>query len=234
MSTGSPSSNSRQPRLRRLVMRGGMGRRSGVGMIAVVVLMLLVAAFLAWQVFFSPGRTTSRVIDFSQSVEKIQELATVKSHLRFAVVVREESGNIIVRRFADQADYIGMDNVGSALFQDPTMFVELHGVATFGVRLNDLQHRITQDDSVVTIQLPKPELLDVKLIAADTRIIAQMKGLFRSTNNTLLLSANNNGEEFIRQYAAQDTAMLELAAQRARDVLALIVQQSGKRAAWKP
>lgn len=212
----------------------GAGRRVGVGMIVFVAAMLLVAVFLVWQVFFPPDRTTSRVIDFSQSVEKIQELATVKSHLRFAVVIGEESGNIIVRRFADQAEYIGMDNVGSVLFQDPTMFVELHGVATFGVRLNDLQRRITQNDSVVTIELPRPELLDVKLIAADTRIIAQMKGLFRSTNNTLLLSANKNGEEFVRQYAAQDTAMLELAAQRARDLLGLFVQQSGKRAEWKP
>lgn len=127
-----------------------------------------------------------------------------------------------------------MDNVGSVLFQDPTMFLELHGVATFGVRLGGLERRITQNDSVVTIDLPTPELLDVKLIAADTRIVAQMKGLFRSTNNTLLLSANKHGEEFVRQYAAQDTAMLGLAAQRARDVLALLVEQSGKRAEWKP
>lgn len=201
---------------------------------AATAIALIVAALLAWQTFFAPNRTTSRVIDFSQSVEKIQELATVKSHLRFAVVIREESGNIIVRRFADQAEYIGMDNVGSVLFQDPTMFLELHGVATFGVRLNDLQRRITQDDSTVTIDLPKPELLDVKLIAADTRIVAQIKGLFRSSNNTLLLSANQRGEEFVRDYAANDTAMIELAAQRARDVLGLIVQQSGKRAEWKP
>lgn len=212
----------------------GKGRRAGVGIMTSVAIMLLIAAFLVWQIFFSSDRTTSRVIDFSQSVEKIQELATVKSHLRFAVVIREESGNIIVRRFADQSEYIGMDNVGSVLFQDPTMFVELHGVATFGVRLNNLQHRITQDDSVVTIDLPKAELLDVKLIAADTRIVAQMKGLFRSTNNTLLLSANKNGEEFVRQYAMQDTAMLQLAAQRARDLLGLFVQQSGKRAEWNP
>ena len=202
--------------------------------VAATAIALIVAALLAWQTFFPPSRTTSRVIDFSQSVEKIQELATVKTHLRFAVVIREESGNIIVRRFADQAEYIGMDNVGSVLFQDPTMFLELHGVATFGVRLNDLQRRITQDDSTVTIDLPKPELLDVKLIAADTRIVAQMKGLFRSSNNTLLLSANQRGEEFVRDYAANDTAMIELAAQRARDVLGLIVQQSGKRAEWKP
>ncbi|KXK56643.1 MAG: DUF4230 domain-containing protein [Chlorobi bacterium] len=224
-------SRSPLPHLRRAMVRKTQGARWAVGATAIA---LIVAALLAWQTFFPPSRTTSRVIDFSQSVEKIQELATVKTHLRFAVVIREESGNIIVRRFADQAEYIGMDNVGSVLFQDPTMFLELHGVATFGVRLNDLQRRITQDDSTVTIDLPKPELLDVKLIAADTRIVAQMKGLFRSSNNTLLLSANQRGEEFVRDYAAHDTAMIELAAQRARDVLGLIVQQSGKRAEWKP
>lgn len=126
-----------------------------------------------------------------------------------------------------------MDNLGTMLFQDPTMIVELHGVATYGVSLEDIADRLRQDNSTVTIRLPQAGLLDVKLVAADTRIVVQMKGLFRSSNNTLLLEANRKGEEFTRQFAEQDSTLQELALTRARDVLALIAQSGGKRAVFE-
>lgn len=191
-------------------------------------LVAIVVAAIAYQMLFRSGGVHSEVIDFSKSIEKIRELSTVKTHLRFGVVVHEESGNIIVRSLADQSEYIGMDNMSAMLFQDPTMIVELHGVATYGVRLDDLASRLQQDDSTVTIRLPDAGLLDVKLVAADTRIIAQMKGLFRSSNNTLLLEASRKGEDFTRDFAEKDTTLRDLALQRARDVLALIVQAGGK------
>lgn len=215
--------------LRRMARR----RRSGLST-AIRLILIFAAGMLAWYVIFDHGSAVdSDVIDFSQSTERIQELSTVRSHIRFGVVVREESGNIVVRRLADQTESIGMDGLGSALFQDPTMIVELHGVATYGMRLDDLATRIRQDDSLVTITLPKPEVLDVKLVAADTRVVAQMKGLFRSSNQTLLLEASRRGEEFVRAFAEEDTSMQALAAGRAKDVLALLVEQGGKRAAFR-
>lgn len=200
----------------------------------IVLAFFIIVLALAYYFLFEPGgKVHTDVIDFSQTSERIEELSTVRSHMHFGVVVREEAGNIIVRRLADQAEYIGMDRLSTALFQDPTMFVELHGVATYGVRLNDLQQRVQQNDSVVTITLPDAEVLDVKLVAADTRVVAQMKGLFRSSNQTLLLEANRRGEELVREFAGQDSSMRALASLRARDVLALLVEQGGKRAEFR-
>ena len=195
------------------------------GAIALVVL-------LAYQFLFVAPKIRSNVVDLTQSLERIEELSTLRSHFRFAVVVREESGNIIVRRLADQADHIGMDNVGTMLFQDPTMIAELHGIATYGVRLGGVAAAITQNDSSVTIPLPKAEVIDVKLVAADTRIVAQMKGLFRSSSHELLLEASKRGETFVREYAEADTTLLGVAGDRARDLLSLIVERSGKRAVF--
>jgi len=194
---------------------------------------ILLVLYLIWRFLFSGGGARAEVIDFSKSVERIEELSTVKSHMRFGVVVREEGGNVIVRRLADQAESIGMDGIGSVLFEDPTMIVELHGVATYGITLDDLASRIRQDDSVVWIPLPSPSVLDAKLVAADTRIVAQMKGLFRSSNQTLLLEAGKHGEKFVRDYAKADTTLLSLASERARNVLRLLVEQGGKRAVFE-
>lgn len=221
------------PRLRRVRSERGRTERMSTGSL-IKMGGALVVLFLIYQFFFSgPGKTTSDVVDFSQSTQQIEELSTVKSHYRFTVVVREESGNIIVRRLADQTEYIGMDQLSTVLFQDPTMFVELHGVATYGVRLGDLSKRIRQDDTVVHISVPRAEVLDVKLVAADTRIVAQMKGLFRSSNNTLLLEANRHGEEFVRQYAVEDSTIVQLSEIRVRNILGLLVERSGKRALFE-
>lgn len=199
-----------------------------------VLAFFAVVLLLVYHFMFEPGgRMSADVIDFSQSAERIQELSTVRNHMRFSVVVREEDGNIIVRRLADQAEYIGMDRLSTALFQDPTMFVELHGVATYGVKLNDLATRITQDDSTVTISLPTADVLDVKLVAADTRVVAQMKGLFRSSNSQLLLEAGKKGEDFVRGFAEQDTTLRSLAVERAKGVISLMVEQGGKRAVFQ-
>jgi hypothetical protein len=194
---------------------------------------LLLVAALYFFAFDRPDEVSSRVIDLSRSLQKIQELSTVRSHIRFGVVVQEKSGNIIVRRLADQAEYIGMENLGSALFQDPTMIAELHGVATYGVRLDGLEKRIRQTDSSVVIPLPDAELLDVKLVAADTRIVARMKGLFRSSNDALVLEAQRRGEDFTRRFAENDTELRALATERARDALTLLLQNSGKEAVFE-
>jgi hypothetical protein len=73
----------------------------------------------------------------------------------------------------------------------------------------------------------------VKLVAADTRIVARMKGLFRSSNETLLLNAASEGEQFVRQYASEDSALLDLASERARNVLGILTEQGGKRAIFE-
>ncbi len=224
----------RFPGIRRFRSAQNRVRSSPLMNWVIVLAFFAVALVLCYHFLFEPGnRISADVIDFSKSVERIEELSTVRSHIRFAVVVREEGGNIVVRRFVDQGEYIGMDGIGAALFQDPTMFVELHGVATYGVRLHDLASRIVQDDSTVTIPLPRADVLDVKLVAADTRVVAQMKGLFRSSNTQLLLAADQRGEEFVRQFAEQDSSLHSLAIQRATDVIALLVEQGGKRAVFK-
>ena len=220
------------PNIRRFHGENGHWRSPLItGAILIVGLSIIVAA-VYYFVFSGRVRVHADVIDFSKSTEQIQELSTLKTHSRFGVVVREESGNVIVRRFADQGDYIGMDRIGSSLFQDPTMFVELHGVATYGARLDDLGTRMRQDDSTVTIALPLIQVLDAHLVAADTRVVAQMKGLFRSSNNELLLEADRHGERFVREYAEQDSAMRAFAAERLRNVLALLVERAGKRAVF--
>jgi hypothetical protein len=222
------------PQIRRFHSSELRPTRSPIVNIAIMIAFFAGILFVAYRLMFD-GHTTvkSDVVDLSQSMEQIQELSTVKSHLRFAVVVREESGNVIVRRLADQSESIGMNDIGSALFQDPTMIVQLHGVVTYGMKLGNLARSIRQDDTTVTIKLPPAEVLDVKLAAADTKIVAQMKGLFRSSNQTLLQYADRRGEEFAREYADQDTALRSLAAERARDLLRLIVERSGKRAVFE-
>ena len=194
-----------------------------------IVLLILLAYFFLG----GGGEVSSDVIDFSQSVERIEELSTVKSHIRFGVVVREEGGNVIVRRLADQAETIGINGLGDALFEAPTMVVELHGVATYGVQLGDLPNRVNQNDTTVQIWLPRARVLDAKLVTADTRIVARMKGLFRSPNDRLILEAGRHGERFVTEFAEQDTAMLSLASERARDLLALLVEQGGKRVVFR-
>lgn len=233
MNTHMPDSpRVRLPRLRRLHV-DGKGRSRPVSTILLLGILLLTLFLLYLIMFDRPAEVSSRVIDLSKSLQMVQELSTVRSHLRFGVVVQEKSGNIIVRRLADQAEYIGMEDLSSALFQNPTMIAELHGIATYGVRLDGLQDRIRQTDSSVVIPLPRAELLDVKLVAADTRIVAQMKGLFRRSNNDLLLEAQRQGETFTRQFAENDTALQALAGQRARDALALLLQNSGKKAVFE-
>jgi hypothetical protein len=227
---GSRNAFQSAPRPRRL-RAGSIGRRSaatGVLVAGGVGLLLLLAYF-----FMAGDDVEIDVIDFAQSVERIEEVSTVKSHIRFGVVVREEGGNVIVRRLADQVETLGMNGLGDALFESPTMIVELHGVATYGVQLDDLRNRISQDDSTVRISLPQAKVLDAKLIAADTKIVARMKGLFRSANDQLILEASQRGESFVKEYAEQDTAMISLASQRARDLLALLVEQGGKKASFR-
>lgn len=202
--------------------------------IIATALLLLLASVGAWFALFAPGgRMTSNVIDFTSTAQRIQEISTVRSHLRFAVVVREEAGNIIVRRLADQSEDVGMNDLTSMLFQDPTMIVELHGVATYGMHLADLDRRVRQTDSTVVFALPPADVLDVKLVAADTRIVAQMQGLLRSSRGSLLQEANRQGEEFVLQMARQDTTLRDLAAERTRDLLSLLVERTGKRAIFR-
>lgn len=195
---------------------------------------LSLVAVLVYQFFVAPGsRFDTDIVEIGRSIERVEELATLKSHLRFAVVVREESGNVIVRRLAQQDDEVGMSSLSSLLFQDPTMIVELHGVATYGVRLAGIAPRIARTDSSIVVPLPPAAVLDVKLVSADTRIVAQMKGLFRSSNQQLLAEANRQGERFVAELAAADTTLLALSADRARSLVRMLVEQSGSRVEFR-
>jgi hypothetical protein len=191
-------------------------------------------AFLVYQFFFASGaRVSADVVDLSRSIERVEELATLKSHLRFAVIVREESGNVVVRRLAEQPEGLGMSSIESMLFHDPTVIVELHGVATYGVRLAGIAGRMTSTDSSIVVALPPAEVLDVKLVAADTRIVTEMKGLFRSDNSALLAEANRHGERFVAELARQDTTLLGLADERTRSLIGVLVEQSGTRVEFR-
>ena len=195
-------------------------------LIGITALML----FLIWQFFFTRPDLSTEEFSLAQTVEEIEELTTVRSHLRFVVLVREESGNLIVQKLAEQEGEIDMDNIGSMLFHDPTLLAELHGVATYGVKLNGIEDRISDNGDEIHIRLPSAELLDVKVINADTRIIAQLKGLFRNENNELLLAASQRGEEYTREFAQSDSASLELAEKKAQEIIGLLAEQAGRKA----
>lgn len=207
--------------------------RSPLINLTVLLAGIALVVYLAYQFLFVAPAIKTDVIDLTQSIERIEQLSTLRSHFRFAVVVREESGNIIVRRLSEQSDHIGMDNLGTILFQDPTMIVEVHGIATYGVKLGGVPAAITQNDTAVMIPLPPAEVLDVRLVAADTRIVAQMKGLFRSSNNELLIEASKRGETFVHEYASADSTLLGVAGDRARDLFTLIIERAGKKAVFQ-
>ena len=220
-------------RFRRARVRALRRPRSPFASLLFVAIGIGLVAIVAYLIVGDDPRFDTDITELSATIERVEELATLKSHLRFAVVVREESGNIIVRRLADQTEGLGMNSIGSMLFEDPTLIVELHGVATYGVKLDGIGERISTTDSSVVVELPEAQVLDVKLVSADTRIIAQMKGLFRSNNQELLAEANRRGERFVAELAAADSTLLGVATERTRDIVALIVEQSGARAEFR-
>lgn len=202
--------------------------------LAILIGAIALIVFLIYQFFFTrPLVSAGGEFNLTQSIERIEELSTVRSHLRFAVIVREESGNIIVRRLAEESNEIKMDNIGSMLFHDPTLVAELHAVVTYGLRLNDMEKRIRREDEQLYVDLPPAELLDVKVVNADTRIIARFEGLFRSSNNELLLAASQRGETFARQFALADSTSMSLAQSRAREIITLLVEQAGNKVSFK-
>ncbi|MBC8144714.1 MAG: DUF4230 domain-containing protein [bacterium] len=92
---------------------------------------------------------------------------------------------------------------------------------------------MTPTDSSIVIAMSPPEVLDVKLVSADTRIVAQMKGLFRSNNQALLYEANSHGERFVADLARSDSTLLAVSAERTRALIELLVEQSGSRAEFR-
>lgn len=197
--------------------------------LAILIGIIAIVVFVIYQFFFTrPTLLAGEEFNLSQAVEHIEELSTVRSHLRFAVVVREESGNIVVRELAEQEDAIAMEDVGSMLFHNPTLVAELHAVATYGLRLDNVQDYVSEANDTMQIALPKAELLDVKLVNSDTRIIARIKGMFRSPNNELLLEASRRGEAFAEKFARTDTTSLEVAQNKAQDIIRFLIEQTGK------
>lgn len=196
-----------------------------IGIITLIVLGI-------YALFFTRPTVEAEVFSLTRSIEEIEELSTVRSHLRFAVVVREESGNIVVRELAASAGEMDMDDIGSVLFQDPTLIVALHAVATYGIDLGEAESwmRVEENDGEgrVVVDLPGAKLLDVKIVNSDTRVIARMQGLFRSENRELMLTASQKGELFATKEAEADRSSLTLANQRARSVIALLVESAGR------
>ena len=202
-------------------------------LILIGIISLIVTTFFF--LFFKRPELDAEAFSLRRSIEEIEELSTVRSHLRFAVVVREESGNIVVRELAEAAGEIDMNDLGSFLFQDPTLIVELHAVATYGIRLDNIDRRIRpadEDGEVITVDLPEAELLDVKVVNRDTRVIARMQGLIRSSNRELMLEAGRKGEEYATKEARADSSSLALAETRARDIIRLLVENAGKEVAF--
>lgn len=197
--------------------------------LAILIGVIALIVFLIYQFFFTrPTILAGGEFNLSQAVERIEELSTVRSHLRFAVIVREESDNIVVRRLAEEDEEIDMDDISSILFQDPTLIAELHAVATFGVDLEGVADRMEVRDDSVFVTLPKSTLLDVKVVNGDTRVVARMKGLFRTPGNELMLAASQRGEAFATSFALEDTSSLQLAETRAQEILSLLIEEAGK------
>lgn len=199
-------------------------------MILIGVIALVVTTFFF--LFFKRPTFTAEAFSLEQSIEEIEELSTVRSHLRFAVVVREESGNIVVRELAAAQGDMDMDDLGSILFQDPTLIVQLHAVATYGVRLDNIERRVRpldEEEEVYLVDVPPAELLDVKVVNSDTKIIARMQGLIRSSNRELMLEASREGERYATKEARADRSSLELAETRAREIIGLLLESAGKR-----
>ncbi|MCE2503635.1 MAG: DUF4230 domain-containing protein [Chlorobi bacterium] len=205
-------------------------RRPPLVNISILIGIIALVLFLIWQFFFTRPMLSTEEFSIARAVEEIEEVTTVRSHLRFVVVVREESGNLIVRQLAEQGKEIDVDDIGSMFFHDPTLLAELHGVATYGVKLDDVEDRIEINREELHIRLPSAELLDIKVINADTRIIARMKGLFRSEKEELLLVASQRGKEYAEEFARSDSASLGLAEKRAQEIIRLLAEQRGKKA----
>ena len=204
-------------------------RRPPLVNLSILIGIIGLTVFVIYQFFFTrPNLLAGEEFNLSQAVEQIEELSTVRSHLRFAVVVREESGNIIVRELANQEAVIEMEDVGSLLFHDPALVAELHAVATYGLQLDGIEDRINESGDTLYITMPNAELLDVKLVNGDTRIIARIKGIFRSSNNDLLLAASKRGETFAEKFARSDTSSIELAGRKAEEIIAFLMEQAGK------
>lgn len=229
-----PSSQPEEPGIRRYRAESQRSpRRPPLVNLAILIGAIGLIVFLIYQFFFTrPQVTAGEEFNLSKSIERIQELSTVRSHLRFAVIVREEAGNIIVRQIADEPEEITMDGIGAMLFHDPTLVAELHAVITYGLRLDGMDGRIRDVNDTVYIALPSAELLDVKVVNADTRIIARLEGLFRRTNNELLLEASRRGETFARQFALDDSSSINLAESRAREIITMLVEQAGSKVSF--
>jgi hypothetical protein len=229
MDRESPGGQSDEPGIRRFrAERNSAPKRPAWVHMAIqigLIGLLLVGIYL---IFFTRPDLTGEEFDLRQSIEKIEELSTVRSHLRFGVVVREEAGNLIVRQLAQAAGDIDMDDLGGMLFQDPTLIAELHAVAQYGIRLDDIDERMETDGDTVRIMMPEPAILDVKIVNADTRVVARMQGLFRSSNNELMLEASRRGEKFAEEFARADSSSLALAGTRAREIIAMLLNQAGK------
>src|SRR4051794_30335432 len=91
------------PHVRRFHSRQLRPTRSPVINGAILIALSVGLLFLVYSLAFHRGNVQADVIDLTHTVEQVQELSTVKSHLYFAVVVQEENGNIITRKLADQA-----------------------------------------------------------------------------------------------------------------------------------
>lgn len=204
-------------------------RRPPLVNLAILIGIIAVVVFVFYQFFFTrPNLLAGEEFNLAQTVQEIEELSTVRSHLRFAVVVREESDNIIVRELAEQENELNMEDVSSMLFHDPAVVVELHAVATYGVRLDDLENRIQESGDTLLISLPQAELLDVKLINADTRTIARIKGIFRNSNDELLLAAARRGEEFAEKFALTDSSSIALARNKAQEIISFLAERGAR------
>ena len=204
-------------------------RRPPLVNLAILIGIIAIVVFVFYQFFFTrPNLLAGEEFNLAQTVQEIEELSTVRSHLRFAVVVREESDNIVVRELAEQESELNMEDVSSMLFHDPAVVVELHAVATYGIRLADIEDRMQESGDTLFFTLPRAELLDVKLVNADTRTIARIKGIFRNSNNELLLAASRRGEEFARKFALTDSSSMALAGSKAQEIITFLAERGAR------
>jgi Protein of unknown function (DUF4230) len=107
------------------------------------------------------------------------------------------------------------------------LLLVVHGEVIAGVDLSKLTPSdVTIHDRTVTVHLPQPEILVVRLDSSKTRVYSRDTGLFSSPDPNLESEVRQEAERQLQQSALQD-GILKSAGENARTALAAILHGLG-------